>query len=106
MPSQQNSGAQSSAQAYFVMPNVDTASSSGTENWMVATVIDDNDLMFGGKSLSAWYEEDRRRQQSGSSKVEPERRGRSRERHGLGYDGPHHQKHRHHHGHKANDGKS
>lgn len=77
------------------MPNVDATGSSGTEHWMVATVIDDNDLMFGGKSLSAWYEEDKR-QQFASSKVEQERRGRSRERHSAIHEAKHHQKHRHH----------
>ena len=42
--------------------------------WMVATVIEDDDLMFGGKSLSAWHEEDRSRY----STPEEETRGRQR----------------------------
>lgn len=29
--------------------------------WVQPTVIDDDDLTFGGKSLSTWYEEERRR---------------------------------------------
>ena len=48
--------------------------------WMMATVIDieDDDLMFGGKPLCAWYEEDRRRLSSCID--EEETRGRQRER--------------------------
>ncbi|KAK9778257.1 hypothetical protein SCAR479_05227 [Seiridium cardinale] len=42
--------------------------------WMEPTVIDDDDLMFGGKSLSAWHEEDRQK----VSVPEEERRGRQR----------------------------
>jgi hypothetical protein len=34
-------------------------------SWMAATIIEDDDLMFGGKSLSTWYEEDRRRYSMG-----------------------------------------
>lgn len=50
--------------------------------WVQATDIDDGDLTFGGKSLSEWYEEDRRRFSQGSSDddSEQERRGRERER--------------------------
>lgn len=46
--------------------------------WMMATVIDDDDLMFGGKPLCAWYEEDRR--MLSSAMDEEETRGRQRER--------------------------
>ncbi|KAL1838054.1 hypothetical protein VTJ49DRAFT_3102 [Mycothermus thermophilus] len=49
-------------------------------SWMVATVIEDDDLMFGGKPLCAWYEEDRRRLSSESVIDEEETRGRQRER--------------------------
>jgi hypothetical protein len=42
------------------------------------TIIEDEDLTFGGKSLSAWYEEDRRR--FSHSDEEEERRGRERVR--------------------------
>jgi len=71
---------------------------SGTGHWMVATVIDDSDLMFCGKSLSAWYEEDRSQHGAtgnGASKVEQESRGRSRERQG----GSRQHRHNHHHHH-------
>lgn len=44
--------------------------------WMAPTVIEDDDLTFGGKSLSAWYEEDRQK----VSLPEEERRGRQRVR--------------------------
>lgn len=55
-------------------------------SWVQPIVIDDEDLMFGGKSLSAWYEEDRRRLSSGSDdgradhSQDEERRGRERVR--------------------------
>ncbi|OTA94254.1 hypothetical protein M434DRAFT_71632 [Hypoxylon sp. CO27-5] len=45
------------------------------QGWMEPIVIDDEDLMFGGKSLSAWYEEERK---STSFPAEEERRGRQR----------------------------
>ncbi|KAF3765781.1 hypothetical protein M406DRAFT_225043, partial [Cryphonectria parasitica EP155] len=41
--------------------------------------IEDDDLTFGGKSLSTWYEEDRRRYSDESFDV-PDERGRSRTR--------------------------
>ncbi|KAI2468864.1 hypothetical protein F4781DRAFT_396623 [Annulohypoxylon bovei var. microspora] len=47
------------------------------QGWLEPIVIDDDDLMFGGKSLSAWYEEGRK---SVSFPVEEERRGRQRVR--------------------------
>ncbi|KAK9423416.1 hypothetical protein SUNI508_04310 [Seiridium unicorne] len=53
--------------------------------WMEPTVIDDDDLMFGGKSLSAWHEEDRQK----VSVPEEERRGRQRVRQHHSYS--HHQ---------------
>ena len=40
--------------------------------WMMPTIIEDDELTFGGKSLSAWYEEDRRQLN------EEEQRGRTR----------------------------
>lgn len=46
--------------------------------WVQPTIIDDEDLTFGGKALSTWYEEERRRLSSGSD--EEERRGRERVR--------------------------
>lgn len=49
--------------------------------WVQPTVIEDDDLTFGGKSLSAWYEEERRRLSSGSGSDDgEERRGRERVR--------------------------
>jgi hypothetical protein len=47
--------------------------------WIEPISIDDDDLMFGGKSLSTWYEEDRSRL-SGVYSDEEERRGRQRVR--------------------------
>jgi hypothetical protein len=55
-------------------------------SWMQPIVIDDEDLMIGGKALSEWYEEDRRRLSSGSddgkadNSQDEERRGRERVR--------------------------
>ncbi|EJT76532.1 hypothetical protein GGTG_06451 [Gaeumannomyces tritici R3-111a-1] len=61
--------------------------------WLMATPIDDDDLTFGGKSLSTWYEEDRRRFSLGDessrtmeSDEEEESRGRQRVR--AHYDAP------------------
>lgn len=62
-------------------------------SWMVATVIEDDDLMFGGKPLCAWYEEDRRRLSS-SMDEEEETRGRQRER--VRVDNHHHHQNAHH----------
>ena len=84
---------------YYLVPNLRALDTSAREvdpkayAWVQPTVIDDADLTFGGKSLSAWYEEDRRRLSSGSSddgrtergssagsSGEEERRGRERVR--------------------------
>ncbi len=56
--------------------------------WVMATIIEDDDLTFGGKPLSTWYEEDRRRYSLGEESApsprfeedteEEERRGRQR----------------------------
>ncbi|CAK7564719.1 MAG: hypothetical protein SEPTF4163_002618 [Sporothrix epigloea] len=78
--------------------------SKNEPTWMALNVIDieDDDLMFGGKSLSTWYEEDRRcsmgeesrhhshnhignnvqspRSMTGSTTDEDEERGRRRDR--------------------------
>lgn len=35
--------------------------------WIQVTVIDDTDLTYRGKSLSAWFEEERRRYRGGGS---------------------------------------
>ncbi|PHH60711.1 hypothetical protein CDD81_1329 [Ophiocordyceps australis] len=57
---------------YCLVPNLRALDTSAREldlashSWVQPIVIDDDDLMFGGKPLSAWYEEDRRRLSSGS----------------------------------------
>ncbi|KAK6202072.1 hypothetical protein LQW54_009030 [Pestalotiopsis sp. IQ-011] len=48
---------------------------SQTYGWVESISIEDEDLMFGGKSLSAWHEEDRQK----VSFPEEERRGRQRQ---------------------------
>lgn len=48
-------------------------------SWVQPTVIEDEDLTFGGKALSALYEEERRRL-SGESTADQEQRGRKRVR--------------------------
>ncbi|KAL2125641.1 hypothetical protein VTJ04DRAFT_2006 [Mycothermus thermophilus] len=92
------------SQSGFVVPNLYIPDPSDSledlelpsSSWMVATVIEDDDLMFGGKPLCAWYEEDRRRLSSESVVDEEETRGRQRER--VYVDTHSHQKaHRHHH---------
>lgn len=77
---------------YYLVPNhlgLDPSAREADFNshsWVQPIVIEDEDLMFGGKSLSAWYEEDRRRLSSGSDdgrtehSQEEERRGRERVR--------------------------
>ncbi|KAF4966348.1 hypothetical protein FSARC_5976 [Fusarium sarcochroum] len=59
---------------YYVPREVDPSAYA----WVQPTIIEDEDLTFGGKALSTWYEEDRRRHSSGSD--EEERRGRERVR--------------------------
>ncbi|KAK0610773.1 hypothetical protein B0T14DRAFT_570705 [Immersiella caudata] len=84
MSSPHNSPNERAAQPYLFVPNLHVADPAVREidlescPWMIATVIEDDDLTFGGKPLSAWYEEDRRRLSSGND--EEERRGRQRER--------------------------
>ena len=60
---------------YYVAPAMRGEIELGPHSWIQATIIDDDDLSYGGKSLSTWYEEDRRRL-SGCS--EEESRGRQR----------------------------
>ncbi|KAK1753210.1 hypothetical protein QBC47DRAFT_404569 [Echria macrotheca] len=85
MSSPQSSPTDRPSQPYLLVPNLHIADPTarevelGNHPWMAATVIEDDDLTFGGKPLSAWYEEDRRRL-SNSNKDEEERRGRQRER--------------------------
>ncbi|KAM7212437.1 hypothetical protein V8F06_012163 [Rhypophila decipiens] len=91
------------SQAYMTMPNLYMAESTDSEidldsaSWMVTTVIEDDDLMFGGKPLSAWYEEDRRRLSTGDEEEEEEPRGRQRERVRVETVTHHHHYHHHHH---------
>lgn len=39
---------------------VDGQQQQQQQRWMAVTIIEDDDLMFGGKPLCTWYEEDRR----------------------------------------------
>ena len=51
--------------------------------WVQPTIIEDDDLQFGGKALSEWYEEDRSRMSSAGGSDDghcEERRGRERTR--------------------------
>ncbi|RFU74692.1 hypothetical protein TARUN_7562 [Trichoderma arundinaceum] len=83
--------------SYYLVPNLQAMDPSAREldpnahTWIQPIIIEDEDLMFGGKSLSAWYEEDRSRLSSSSSsnssddgnqspEEEEERRGRERTR--------------------------
>ncbi|KAI1651324.1 hypothetical protein F4815DRAFT_448188 [Daldinia loculata] len=74
---------------HYYLPDTNTREAElQKQGWMEPIVIDDEDLMFSGKSLSAWYEEERK---SISSPAEEERRGRQRVRQ--------HNSHTHHHNH-------
>lgn len=75
--------------------------------WMTVIPIEDDDLTFGGKPLSDWYEEDRRRYSPETEAVMPEAqvheaRGRTRQRAACEpapahhHGGHHHHKHHHH----------
>ncbi|KAH6603775.1 hypothetical protein Trco_007221 [Trichoderma cornu-damae] len=87
--------------SYYLLPNLQAMDPSAREldlnshTWIQPIIIEDEDLMFGGKTLSAWYEEDRSRLSSSSSsssssvssddgnqshEEEEERRGRERTR--------------------------
>lgn len=62
--------------SYYFVPDTNTQGAQVQGyRWMEPIIIDDDDLMFGGKSLSAWYEEERK---SLSMPAEEERRGRQR----------------------------
>ncbi|KAM3534146.1 hypothetical protein MY4038_002536 [Beauveria bassiana] len=85
---------------YYMVPNLRAIDPSAREvdlsahAWVRPIVIEDEDLMFGGKSLSTLYEEERRRQSAGGGgsiaggsssssdeeNHEEERRGRERVR--------------------------
>ncbi|KAK4457678.1 hypothetical protein QBC42DRAFT_160622, partial [Cladorrhinum samala] len=84
MSSPQSSPTDRTSQRYLLVDTMHVSDTTVREveldsyPWMMATVIEDDDLMFGGKPLSTWYEEDRRR--FSSSNEEEEHRGRQRER--------------------------
>ncbi|CAJ2510604.1 Uu.00g062290.m01.CDS01 [Anthostomella pinea] len=79
---------------YYFLPGVDGHDEElRNHSWMEPIVIDDDDLMFGGKSLSAWYEEER---QPVSYPAEEERRGRQRVRQHHSHSHKHHHHHHHH----------
>lgn len=75
---------------YYLVPNLQALDPSAREvdaaatAWVQPTAIDDDDLTFGGKSLSTWYEEDRRRLSTGDA---DEPRGRERVRRQYPSDG-------------------
>lgn len=81
-----------------------TQASYNTNTWMTVIPIEDDDLTFGGKPLSDWYEEDRRRYSSESFEVPPEQqeaRGRTRQRaYEPAPSSGHHHHHNNKHGHK------
>ncbi|KAI1750386.1 hypothetical protein F4782DRAFT_249574 [Xylaria castorea] len=88
---------------YYYLPDVDVDLSDGQHGghgghaWMEPIVIDDEDLMFGGKSLSAWYEEERQSLSYPIEEEQEEHRGRQRIR--QQHHQHHHQHHEHHHHH-------
>lgn len=75
-----------SSEYYYYLPNLQALDPQAREvdpnsyTWVQPTVIEDEDLTFGGKALSTWYEEERRRLSSGSDDGGEERRGRERVR--------------------------
>jgi len=81
---------------YYYVPNLQALDPTAREvdpsayAWVQPTIIEDEDLTFGGKALSTWYEEDRRRHSSGSD--EEERRGRERVRRNYSRSGKSHKK--------------
>lgn len=93
--SPKSEAASAAAATYYLVPNLRALDSAAREvdlnahSWVRPIVIEDEDLTFGGKSLSTLYEEERRRQSSGGGSVagnssdedhEEERRGRERVR--------------------------
>jgi hypothetical protein len=100
-------------QPYTIVPDIQVPDPTADEidlagqSWVMATVIEDDDLMFGGKPLCDWYEEDRRALSSCID--EQQTRGRTRERAHIEshhHDKPHHQhqpKHERHHSRQVNE---
>ncbi|KAI1343707.1 hypothetical protein F5Y15DRAFT_367659 [Xylariaceae sp. FL0016] len=92
------------AAQYYFLPEVDASEAQHQQQgygWMEPIVIDDDDLMFGGKSLSEWYEEER---QTLSYPAEEERRGRQRVRQSHSHSHKHNKHHHHHHSSNASSG--
>ncbi|UPL02373.1 hypothetical protein LCI18_013307 [Fusarium solani-melongenae] len=62
----------SSEPTYYLPPSLQALDPSAREvdpnayTWVQTTIIEDDDLIFGGKALCTWFEEERR----------PKRRGR------------------------------
>lgn len=56
------------------------APAQAQEQWMKVIPIEDDELTFGGKSLSDWHEEDLRRYSGSSFDSDEQRRGRTRNR--------------------------
>ncbi|KAI0397189.1 hypothetical protein F5Y17DRAFT_13481 [Xylariaceae sp. FL0594] len=97
--SQPQQHAQDDAQYYF-LPDVDMSSEEASLAWMEPIVINDEDLTWGGKSLSAWYEEERQSADFVMEEEQEEHRGRQRIRqHHPHQRHQHHQNHHHHHPH-------
>jgi hypothetical protein len=77
-----NMAPQANDTPYYLVPNLTALDPSareielGAHSWIQATVIDDEDLTFGGKALSTWYEEERQRLSRYSD--EEQQRGRQR----------------------------
>ncbi|KAI3329753.1 hypothetical protein F4824DRAFT_505830 [Ustulina deusta] len=87
---------------YYYLPDVEVPDEQHSSHaWMEPIVIDDEDLMFGGKSLSAWYEEERQSLGYPIDEENEERRGRQRMRqqHHHQHHHQHHQHHEHRHHH-------
>lgn len=57
----------SSEPTYYHPPHLQALDPSAREvdlnayTWVQTTIIEDGDLIFGGKALSTWFEEERRR---------------------------------------------
>lgn len=79
-----SSSSSSSPSQYFFLSDLQALDPTadeldpGSTSWVEPTVIDDDDLTFGGKSLSAWHEEEGRRLSGEADR--DDRRGRERVR--------------------------
>ncbi|OAA63144.1 hypothetical protein ISF_05020 [Cordyceps fumosorosea ARSEF 2679] len=74
-PNSTTATAASEATTYYLLPDLRAIDPGAAEldlaahAWVCPIVIEDEDLMFGGKSLSALYEEERRRRSSGGGSI-------------------------------------